>query len=279
MTLQEAYRAGLSRLRAAENADVEFDCGCLLECAAGLTRTERLSRPEATLPPQEEQRFLAMLARRASGEPLQYILGKWPFYGRDFSVGEGVLIPRPETEELVALASERMLATHAQTVFDLCAGSGCIGLTLALEHPETQVYLLEKYPSAFAYLQKNQADLKVSNARIFEADIADFTPQDGISADILVSNPPYVESGQIPDLQREVQREPLTALDGGTDGLAFYRLIAEKWLPHVRWGGEILLECGDGQGNAVAALFAGKTARQQVLFDWNHIDRIVHIIV
>ena len=279
MTLREAYRAGLLRLRAAENTDAEFDCGCLLECSAGVSRAARLSNPQAELPPEKERQFLEMLARREGGEPLQYILGKWPFYGREFSVGEGVLIPRPETEELVALASERMHAMHAQTVFDLCAGSGCIGLTLALEHPEAQVYLLEKYPSAFAYLQKNQADLKASNARIFKADIADFTPPDGKQADLLVSNPPYVESGQIPDLQREVQREPRTALDGGADGLAFYRLIAEKWLPYVRRGGEILLECGDGQGEAVAALFADKTAEQQVLLDRNHIDRFVRIIV
>ena len=254
MTLREAYRAGLLRLRAAENTDAEFDCGCLLEWAAGISRTARLSNPQAELSPEKERQFLEMLDRREGGEPLQYILGKWSFYGREFSVGEGVLIPRPETEELVALASERMLALHAQTVFDLCA-------------------------AAFRYLQKNQTDLRAANARLFMADVADFTPPDGEQADLLVSNPPYVESGQIPDLQREVQREPRTALDGGADGLAFYRLIAEKWLSYVRRGGEILLECGDGQGEAVAALFADKTAEQQVLLDRNHIDRFVRVIV
>lgn len=279
MTVQEAYREGLERLRDAGIADAAFDCACLLEGAAGVTRTKRLAYPQMMLIREAEQRFFDMISRRADGEPLQYILGQWSFYGRAFTVGDGVLIPRPETEELVALASERIRETHANVVFDLCAGSGCIGLTLALENPESFVYLIEKYASAFAYLKKNHTDLKVTNAQLIQADIGDFIFESNLQVDILVSNPPYVPRAEIPDLQREVQREPSTALDGGADGLDFYRLIADQWLPYVHKGGEILLECGDGQGAAVAALFRDKTAQQQVLFDGNHIDRIVHIIV
>lgn len=279
MTVEAAFRRGLVQLQNAGVEDAEFDCACLLEVASGLDKAFRLVHPQAELKKTAEQRFFALVSRRASGEPLQYILGKWSFFGRDFCVGEGVLIPRPETELLVEQVSRRIRETDSRIVFDLCAGSGCIGLTLALEHPDCQVYLFEKYAPALSYLHRNQANLHVQNATICSADILKELPPNGLCADLLVSNPPYVPRSEIASLQREVQAEPASALDGGADGLDFYRAIADKWLPFVQCGGEIWLECGDGQGAAVADLFSQKSTQQSVLFDLNHIDRIVRIHV
>lgn len=279
MTVDAAFRQGLAQLQTADIEDAEFDCACLLEVASGLDKAFRLVHPQAELKKSAEQRFFAWLVRRINGEPLQYILGKWSFFGRDFYVGEGVLIPRPETELLVEQVSGRIRETGSRIIFDLCAGSGCIGLTLALEHPDCQVYLFEKYAPALSYLRQNQANLHVENATVCQADILKEFPENGVCADILVSNPPYVPRSEIEALQREVQAEPASALDGGMDGLDFYRVIADKWMPFVQKGGEIWLECGDGQGKAIADLFSQKSAQQSILFDLNHIDRIVHIHV
>lgn len=279
MTVDAAFRKGLVRLQNAGIEDAEFDCACLLEMASGFDRSFRLVHPQAALEKTAEQSFFRWIDRRISGEPLQYLLGKWSFYGRDFSVGEGVLIPRPETEQLVELVSSRMQERGCRVIFDLCAGSGCIGLTLALEHPDCQVYLFEKYAPALSYLRQNKAELQVQNAVICPADILEELPENGLRADLLVSNPPYVPHSEITALQREVLAEPISALDGGADGLDFYRVIAEKWLPIVQKDGEIWLECGDGQGKLVADLFSLQSTQQSVLFDLNHIDRIVHIHV
>lgn len=279
MTVKDLFCDGVKALTAIAGEDASFECGCLLECAAGISASNRLAAPEKEVSECARSQFYAMLKRRIAGEPLQYILGKWSFYGRDFFVGEGVLIPRPETEQLVETANARILAKHMHTVLDLCAGSGCIGLTVALENPDVKVYLFEKYDAAIFYLQKNRDALGVKNAEIVKADIFKDFPNRDFSADLLLSNPPYIPSCELPDLQLEVQKEPHTALDGGTDGLDFYRAIERHWLSYVYKGGELLFECGDGQGNAISSIFSKKTATQTVLYDFNDIDRFVQITV
>ena len=193
-------------------------------------------------------------------------------------MGEGVLIPRPETEELVETAISVLRENPHSTVFDLCAGSGCIGLTVAKEVPECTVYLFEKYDAAFSYLQKNAEALNAPNAHLIKADIFTDTPPDGARADLLLSNPPYIPKRELAELQKEVLREPSTALDGGFDGLDFYRAIQNRWLPFVNADGTLLFECGDGQGSEIATLFESAKAAK-VLFDFQNIDRFVQIIV
>lgn len=162
--------------------------------------------------------------------------------------------PRPETEELAQLAIEQVKnAGTTPVVWDLCAGSGCIGISIAKACPGASVYCVEKSTDAFAYLQKNA--MPVANVRPVLADISgDLTalpkPQ------MLVSNPPYIPAAVLPTLQPEVLKEPMMALDGGTDGLDFYRLIAEKIVPTLVSGTQLLLEIGDEQGRAVQNLFA-----------------------
>lgn len=279
MNIKELFRNGVQALTPIAQSDAQFECNCLFEFATGISAGQRLANPAQPVSDSGQARFYALLERRSQGEPLQYILGKWSFYGRDFFVGAGVLIPRPETEQLVETANSHIREKKYRVIWDLCAGSGCIGLTVALENPDTKVYLFEKYDAALYYLQKNRDALGVNNARIVQADILAYTPENSICADMLLSNPPYIPSAELGLLQREVQNEPLTALDGGTDGLDFYRTIAARWLPCVKAGGEILLECGDGQGAAVATIFQHNTVQQTVRYDFNDIDRFVQINV
>ncbi len=278
MTLRELQMQGKVHLTQAGIEDSAFEAVCLLEAAAGLTRSQCLSRAAEQALPSVETQFFSKIARRISGEPLQYILGKWSFYGRDFLVGEGVLIPRPETEELVEQAVSVLQKHPRSVVFDLCAGSGCIGLTVAKEVPACTVYLFEKYDAAFAFLQKNAEALQVPNAHILQSDILTDAPPKGVYADLLLSNPPYIPKSALADLQKEVCREPHTALDGGADGLCFYRAIRQKWLPFVKKSGMLLFECGDGQGRSIADLFQ-PAAQTAVLYDFQNIDRFVQIIV
>ncbi len=216
-----------------------------------------------------------IVERRKIGEPLQYIVGKWDFYGFTFEVGEGVLIPRPETENLAEYVLDEIKNVKNPIVFDLCSGSGCIGLTIAKLRPDSTVYMFEKEKKAFDYLLKNLNNFGLKNTTAVKCDIFTFDFKDLPNADLIVSNPPYIKSGEIPFLQTEVQKEPVSALDGGEDGLNFYKCIASRWLDKVKKGGLMALECGDAQSNAILPLFSGKVAEKNVIFDFNNIDRIV----
>lgn len=278
MTVAQVFQSGLSILQKADIEDPLFDCSCLFSSAFQVNQAWRITHAEDTADEQKAEQFSALILRRASREPLQYILGKWSFYGRDIFVGEGVLIPRPETEQLVETALLTIREKQMKTVVDLCAGSGCIGLTVALENPECFVWLIEKYNGALHYLRKNLQALGVKNAAVLQADALSADLPD-LHTDILISNPPYVPDGEMPALQKEVHFEPDTALAGGADGLRFYRAIAENWLRVLHPRGEVFLECGDGQGEAIVSIFRKKSTTQEIIYDFNNIDRFVHITV
>ena len=222
----------------------------------------------------ERDAYEALLRRRAAGEPLQYILGQWDFRGEPFAVGPGVLIPRPETEQLAELCIEAARARGAITVYDLCAGTGCIGLTVAKACPQARVYLLELHEGALSYLKQNEAAFSLPHTHIVQADVLKGLPETLPAPDLIVSNPPYIRAGELPGLQREVGFEPATALDGGEDGYVFYRAIAEKWLPLLPRGGFAAVECGEGQPETVAGLF-GRTLDCAVVKDLYGVPRFV----
>lgn len=278
MTVSQVFQNGLTALQKAGTEDAEFDCGCLFSEAFQVSHAWRITHAEDVADEKKTEKFSDFIRRRCFGEPLQYILGAWSFYGRDFFVGKGVLIPRPETEQLVGFAIHTIRKKQMKTVIDLCAGSGCIGLTVALENPDCFVWLIEKYDGALGYLQKNLNALGVKNAKVLKADALSGNLPD-IRADLLLSNPPYVPDGEMPTLQKEVRFEPETALAGGQDGLRFYRAIAENWICSLNPGGEVFLECGDGQGEAIVSLFRKKSSEQEIIYDFNNIDRFVHITV
>lgn len=224
----------------------------------------------------------AAVERRISGEPLQYIIGEWDFYNRTFRVGEGVLIPRPETEMLVeeSLNFLKGRSEGEKTVLDLCSGSGCIAVSIAANCPGSKVYAVEKSPAAFEYLKQNIV-LNRAEVVAFNDDIltgcAHLMRAKG-RFDVIVSNPPYVRSEDCKTLQTEVLREPPEALDGGEDGLTFYRAIAERWLPLLKEDGLLLVECGEDQADDIVRLFSAASDREiAVLKDFAEIPRVVAI--
>lgn len=223
---------------------------------------------------EKSERYLRMIEIRADGMPVQYVIGEWDFYGEVFKVGEGVLIPRPETEMLVDFALEHLKEKNDPVVFDLCSGSGCIGLTVAKNRPNARVFLLEKSDAAFAYLSENKKLLGCDNAILVSGDLFDGFESFGLpEPDLILSNPPYIESGEIPLLQKEVLREPSMALDGGEDGYDFYRAIALKWLPFCK--GAIAVECGENQTEEIEKIFSAECVRVYSEKDFNGIGRTV----
>lgn len=205
---------------------------------------------------EAEEFYFSMLRRRAEKVPLQYILGSWDFYKDTFVVGEGVLIPRPETEELVDYVIRLIKKNEFRVVYDLCTGSGCIGLSIAKECPETTCYLIDYYDDALKYTKKNLEGLKLSNVKILKHNVLSTEFFEADNADIIVSNPPYIESDVISTLQTEVLKEPVTALDGGEDGLVFYRAIKSIWSEKLNRGGMVAFECGEEQSSLICDIFA-----------------------
>lgn len=255
-----------------EEAEFEADCiiADLLGCTNSVLRIWLNEEMEDVLC----ENAFGLAKRRLENEPLQYILGKWEFYSNEFYVGEGVLIPRPETELLVDIAVDTLKNTENPVCFDLCAGSGCIGISVAKSVNNSSVYLLEKSDKAFAYLTKNIAFNSASNCDAVNGDLFDGCKWN-IQADLILSNPPYICSDIISTLQPEVQKEPLMALDGGDDGLVFYRALADIWLDSLKTGGTLAVEIGEEQGEAVKCIFNPYFNEIKVIKDYSGLDRVV----
>lgn len=265
-TLQMIYRQGKQQLAQAGIDTPAFDAMCLFEHSFGMDRQALLlygDQPAGS--PEQEQDFFALISRRAQRYPLQYLVGQWPFCDLSLCMGEGVLIAREDTAVLVQVAAE-MIQTPQALVFDLCAGTGAVGLALAAQLPQIQVHCIEKYDAAFVYLQQNITRCKkqgIANVAVVQGDILQLNfAQQLPQPDAIVANPPYIETAELPALQEEVQHEPRTALDGGVDGLLFYRAIADLWLPKLKSGGVVAVEIGEQQEQAVAALFSAAGVSQ-----------------
>jgi release factor glutamine methyltransferase len=249
MTLKEAYNYSVQFLQGNNVDEADFKALCLVCHLAGIRNSEYNFHIDDEI---IMSRLAKSLWRLKSGEPLQYVLGKWDFYESEFYVGKGVLIPRPETEELVEYAIKCAKKYQNPVVYDLCAGSGCIGISIAKAVPNAKVFCVEKSKDAFEYLSKNA--LNVDNVTIVNDDINNDI--DLPLADIIVSNPPYIKSADISTLQDEVKYEPKMALDGGDDGLDFYRIINDKWSAKIKKDGVLLLEIGNEQGSDIKTVLS-----------------------
>ncbi|MBE6857981.1 MAG: peptide chain release factor N(5)-glutamine methyltransferase [Ruminococcus sp.] len=215
-----------------------------------------LFRPLETVPDDAEMRIRDLTARRCKGEPLQYLLGEWEFWGYPFRVGEGVLIPRPDTETLIedVLGICRRNGLVSLKIADLCSGSGCIAVTLKKELPRAEVCAVELSEAALPYLRDN---VKRNNAdvRVIAADVlSEQTRQLVGETDIIVSNPPYLTADEMTELSPEVLREPSMALYGGADGLDFYRALTKMWKKSLKKGGFLCYEFGMDQHEAVGRI-------------------------
>lgn len=200
---------------------------------------------------EQRQKALSIVHERLSGRPLQYILGEWEFWGIPLYVGEGVLIPRPETELIPEIVQKNCDSNEHLKIADACSGSGCIALALAKEFPLSHIYAYEKSPEAYSFLLRNVKRNSAINILPICEDICETTlfPESGF--DIVVSNPPYIKVSEIETLQKEVQREPVMALAGGEDGLFFYRVLAKRFIPTLKKGGLAVFEIGEEQGDCV----------------------------
>jgi len=255
----------------------------LLADVLGLTRMELFLQHDRPVLGAELERYRELVRRRGGGEPLQQILGETEFYSRTFKVEPGVFVPRPETERLVeaccgilAPGDRNLLAPVA---VEVGCGTGVIGITLALELPRLTVYATDVNPRAVALARRN-AHLLGCDVRMefHRGNRFDPLPESlKGTVDLLVSNPPYIPTGEIPDLAGEVRdHDPRDALDGGEDGLNVYRALAGEMREWVRPGGHAAFEIGYDQGRRVAEILGASGARDvQVIADYAGLDRVV----
>lgn len=278
MTLAALLRELTARLQAGGVPDAPFEAKQLLLSVLGLDATTFLLRLRDPAEGEQADEAFALADRRIGGEPLQYLLGCWNFLEESFFVGPGVLIPRPETEELVLICEKLLRPVKAPVILDLCAGSGCIGLSLLKRREDARLTSVEYDEGALLYLRKNAENLGVADrAQILCGDVLRGPSALGAlpQADLIVSNPPYIRSCELDSLQREVRREPRLALDGGADGLRFYRCFASRWADAIKPDGLFAFECGEGQGKQISALFEAQGFSAEIVNDFNGFDRFV----
>ena len=278
--------------------DPLVDAELLALHAAGLERLRAyIDNPE--IDRRLRSKINRLVTRRASGEPLQYIIGVVDFLGLHIRVGKGVLIPRPETELLVEEAiktvrsqksdvrcekptrgkTQKSKSSSPLCMLDLCTGSGCIALALAREFPTAQVYATDVSSKAIQYAEGNADYNGIKNVTFLKGSL--FSPVEKYMLfDLITANPPYIGSSDIDGLQREVRDwEPVEALDGGADGLDFYRAILSKAAGYLKASGWIFFELGFGQSEDVAEL-AGKAGLKNIelIKDFAGIDRVLKAI-
>lgn len=258
-TVGEAYRRAFSFLRERGGDQALFEAELLLRHLLGRDRTRLFAAMEDPFPEDRLPILRDWLKRRADGEPIQYILQEQEFYGRPFRVSPAVLIPRPETEILAEIAlreADRIWDGCSLSVCDAGTGSGALAVTLAAERPHWTVWATDISEAALEVARDNARRNGVEGrVRFFRGEWLTPLRERGVRVDVVVSNPPYIPTGDIPSLERQVRDfEPRISLDGGEDGLdAYRRLIAQ--IPDVlRLPGLVALEVGVGQSRLVKKL-------------------------
>ena len=251
--LKDLYIKLRGILSEAEIEAPELEARLLIEGVTGMNRASQIANSNSEISGEIQEKLISMAQKRAEHLPLQYILGKWSFMGFEFKVGEGVLIPRDDTEVLVGLCLDYLKASDGKTALDLCAGSGAVSVALD-KLANADVTAVELSDKAYNFLLEN---IKGTNIKPHKGDIFEcYRDFEAKSFDLIASNPPYIKTDEIEALQTEVGYEPKTALDGGADGLDFYRAIARRWTPLLKSGGAMAFELGEGQAEYVGGLMA-----------------------
>lgn len=271
MTLLEACRLGREQLGSAGVPEAELSAWYLLEFVTGCTRSSYFGHPERELTDEQEKRYIALLEKRAARIPLQQLTGEQEFMGLSFQVNEHVLVPRQDTELLVEEALK--VLKPGMRFLDLCTGSGCILLSLLHYGKGVSGVGTDISEEALKVADRNRERLALE-AELIRGDL--FSQVKG-SYDLIVSNPPYIRTGEIPKLMEEVRlHEPLLALDGHEDGLYFYRKIAEESRAFLKPGGGLCLEIGCDQGEDVQELLKNAGFYEiEVKKDLAGLDRVV----
>jgi release factor glutamine methyltransferase len=268
-------------LTAAGIDNARFEARLLLAHASRLTIEQLVARGTDEAPAATVEALRTLTARRVRREPMAYILGEREFWGLPFKVTPAVLVPRPDSETVIeAVLSLMPDRGRAWRILDLGVGSGCLLLTLLHEYPKAQGVGLEASPGALAIAQENAERLGVAGRTTLKA--GDWRQPAWVDAlggpfDLVVSNPPYIESAAVGRLMPEVSaHEPRLALDGGADGLAAYRVIASAGPKLVTSGGFLVVEGGEGQALEISTLFAGAGLRPMPPWkDLGGIERVV----
>lgn len=259
-TYNNLYLDVRARLKRAGIEAAQLESREILCYASGKTREEFYRDLQLYASTELEEHVYSMVNRRLAGEPLAYLIGEWEFLGLTLDITPDVLIPRPDTEVLAerAIYHLQQMEKESPRVLDLCAGSGCIGLAIASRVPRARVILGEVSEKALQICKQNIRRCGLDHQVQQLAVNALEPPANHLGIfDLLVCNPPYIPTSEIQDLDNSVRDyEPVLALDGGLDGLNFYRYITAFWQPALRRGGTILFEVGIDQALAVKELLA-----------------------
>ena len=273
LTYNNNLKKGIEILKNAGITECDRDAELLLMHATGKDKTFLLTYGDSEeMDPGDEGEYLAMIVRRAERIPLQLITGETDFMGLTFKVSEDVLIPRIDTDFLV---EEALIDINdGADVLDMCTGSGCILLSVMKYKNDIHGVGADISGSALDLARENAASLKLSNAEFIESDL--FSCVRG-KFDFILCNPPYIRSREIEGLMEEVKmHEPLAALDGGEDGLLFYRRMASEAWDHLNGGGEMIFEIGYDQGEDVADILKMKGySNIKILKDYSGNERVV----
>lgn len=272
MTYNEFKAVNLPKLeQISDNASFEMET--LLLSVSKFKKSDLLLNRGNTIPQEQLDTLNELLERRLNREPLQYIIGEWEFFGLRMFCGKGCLIPRPETEMLAEIAIKNL--PRNGKLLDLCTGSGCISIAVLNNRPDVTAIAVDISNEALEYAKKNAEYHGISSDRLklINADIYEYTPDD--FADVIVSNPPYIKSADMLTLSPEVKHEPEIALDGGHDGLDFYKLISKFFAgKYLNDGGCCAVEIGYDIAEEVAAIFKSQKFTPMLLRDIYEVERV-----
>ena len=274
LTYRQMCHNGAAILADAGITDAEYDSFALLEYITGMDRTAYILNGSKSVPGDIAERYDAVIDRRSSHIPLQHITGQAWFYGRGFNVNSDVLVPRQDTEVLV---SEALKVINAKdSVLDMCTGSGCIIITLALEKKLGRALGADISEAALKVASGNREKLGADDVTFVKSNIFSDVNDDELF-DVIVSNPPYIATGEIETLTEEVRiHDPYIALDGLEDGLHFYREITQQSMNYIKSGGWLLYEIGCTQAHDVSDIMSEYGySNIKVIKDLAGLDRVV----
>lgn len=267
------YHECVSMLESAGVENARYDAGVIF---GKLFDIEPAALPLLSDKDFDSDELQSFIARRASGEPLQYIIGEWEFYGLTFEVNENCLCPRADTETVVELAI-KLLPKDAEFL-ELCTGSGCIPVSVCKKRSDVKGIATDLFPKTLDVAKRNAERNSVSDKIEFVlADVFDADRWQGRSFDAIISNPPYIPTNDIESLSKEVKREPIVALDGGEDGLDFYRAIIKDYKKYIKKNGYMILEIGYDQSEKIKALSIESGYSCEIYKDLGGNDRVAVI--
>ena len=278
ITYNDLYLDVRQRLRESGVEASTLEARELVCFGTGKSREELQRDSRLYASPEREAQVRRLVERRMAGEPVAYLIGEWEFYGLPLDISQDVLIPRTDTEVLAEQAIAYIQTLGECRVLDLCAGSGCVGLAIASQSPQARVVLGEIDDSALKICRQNIRRNSLS-ARVMpiQMDAREKPARSLGEFQCIVSNPPYIPTGDIAGLEASVRDyEPHMALDGGADGMDFYRAITEQWKEALAPGGRLYFELGIGQADPVLRLMRSQGFGDlQIIKDHHKIPRVV----